>query len=153
MLNETQFRILSLILRNSDLHVTSIAKELRLSAMAVSKAVRDMGKKGFVTTITIGKSKVVRVNLNKEHLEYYAIAEKLHQTKHKLLTLLQKADIDFAIIHPIGCLVVASKPIRILGATIISPSSFTSNYKKYERFLKGERIIVNPYNFWKMMIP
>ncbi len=146
MLTETQLRILGLVLKYTDLHCSLIAQKLKLTPMAISKAVRDMEKKGFVTIVMIGKSHIVRAKLSEEHLEYYSLAEKLNQPKHPLM----QADIEFAIIKQKENVVVAEK--KVAGYKTISRQEFLANYKKYEHMLTGERLIINPYNFWKVML-
>ena len=150
MITDTQLQILGLILRYPDLHCSSIAQKLKLTPMAISKAVRELEKNKLVTIVAVGRSRVVRVKFNPEHLEYYSLAEKLQYRKHKLVEKLKQQDIEFAIIRKEECLVIAEKPIK--KCKTITLQQFLSEYKNNQQLLVGERIIVNPYHFWKVIL-
>lgn len=150
MITNTQLQILGLILRYQDFHCASIAQQLKLTPMAISKAVHDLAHKGFVTIVAVGKSHVVRVKFNAEHLEYYSLAEKLQHKKQPLVEKLKRHNIEFAILRQKECIVVAAKPVK--GCRTITLQQFLADYKKNQQLSTGERIIVNSYNFWKVML-
>ncbi|MBI4148141.1 MarR family transcriptional regulator [Candidatus Woesearchaeota archaeon] len=146
MLTETQLRILSLVLRLPDLHCAAIARQVKLTPMAITKAVRRLVKEGCVTVVPVGKSHIIRLKPNPDHLEYYSLAEKL--TSRRQSPILAKA--NFAIITNSERLAIAEQPIK--GIPTITLTDFLNNYKKYQHLLTGERVIINPYNFWKVMV-
>lgn len=75
-LNSTMFEILGILFSNKPMNLHDIAREAKLSVMGVSKIIKELEAGKLVTITKIGRSHLVRLNLIKNNIEVFSLAEK-----------------------------------------------------------------------------